>query len=328
MSEKMAIMVATIGQGVMRSDDEGQSWVRVGIDLGMHSDAIVRCLASHPKKPEVVFAGTDLGLYRSDDAGHKWQLQDTPLSSYCVWKLAIDPQNPEIMYAGTGTPTPATMFRSDDKGASWEKLPIPVAETCINTGIPRFTGLEVDPADPRSIWAGIEVDGVRHSKDGGHTWETINGAIPNPDTHAVAVVAGPPRTVVVVVVNGIHTSTDAGASWKGARAQDVLPMAQPRAIAVQPGNPDVLFLGIGDSTPGRTGTVLRSRDLGQTWEDLPLPGQPNSAIWGIGVHPADPDIMFAVTRFGYLYRSNDAGNSWAKEWREFGHAATVMWVPM
>ena len=41
----MTILVGTVGQGVMRSADGGESWQRAGINQGMHSDAIVRCLS-------------------------------------------------------------------------------------------------------------------------------------------------------------------------------------------------------------------------------------------------------------------------------------------
>ena len=74
------------------------------------------------------------------------------------------------MFVGTGTPTPAMMFRSKDGGRSWEKRPVEVATECEAVGTPRFTGIAVDPLEPNHIWAGLEVDGARHSSDGGETW--------------------------------------------------------------------------------------------------------------------------------------------------------------
>ena len=69
MPDNMTILVGTVGQGVMRSADSGETWRRVGIDHGLHSDALVRCLVNHARHPSVVFAGTDKGTYRSDDSG-------------------------------------------------------------------------------------------------------------------------------------------------------------------------------------------------------------------------------------------------------------------
>ena len=49
--DKMVMLAGTIGQGVMRSADNGESWQRIGIYQGMHSDAMVRTLAHHPQRP-------------------------------------------------------------------------------------------------------------------------------------------------------------------------------------------------------------------------------------------------------------------------------------
>ncbi len=327
MNTNITVLVATAGQGVMRSSNGGQSWSRAGIDQGMHSDAIVRCLSNDPDTPQTLLAGTDKGLYRTPDAGRSWQLIDTPLSDYSVWNLTRNPRNPNVIYAGTGTPTPAALFKSIDRGESWEKLPVQVAETCPNVGIPRFTGLAVDPHDQDRIWAGIEVDGVRSSEDGGQTWRDVNGAISNKDVHSLAITAGPPKSVIVIVNNGSFTSQDDGHSWNRALAKDVFPLNYPRCITVKPGNPNTVFLGLGDFTPGRTGAILRSRDGGETWDNLPLPVEPNSAIWAFGTNPSNPQLIFAGSRYGYLYSSEDGGDSWSKEWREFSEIAAIAWLP-
>src|SRR2546422_6782919 len=80
MATKGTILVGTIGQGVMMSGDDGASWTRASVRLGMHSDAIVKCLLADPERPETVYAGTDLGLYRTDDAGAKWERLDTSMN--------------------------------------------------------------------------------------------------------------------------------------------------------------------------------------------------------------------------------------------------------
>ena len=221
--DKMVMLIGTIGQGVMRSSDNGESWQRIGIYQGMHSDAMVRTLAHHPQRPEVVYAGTDKGLYSSDNAGESWTHVESPLNPYAVWALTIDQQNPEIMFAGTGTPCPATVFQSADGGNTWEERQAAIADECPNVGIPRITGIAIDPVNRDNVWMGIEVDGVRCSGDGGKTWKTMNGAIPNPDVHSVAVAAGPPKTTFVVVNNEVYTSTDDGDTWKALHIRETFP---------------------------------------------------------------------------------------------------------
>lgn len=326
MAKKGTILVGTIGQGVMSSADEGESWTRASVRQGMHSDCIVRALGHDARRPLTVYAGTDVGLYRSDDGGARWDRMETPMTGSMVWSMAIDPTDPDVMFAGTGTPSTPGIYRSSDAGKSWDRLAVDIAADCPNVGIPRPTGIAVDPTNPRSVWVGLEVDGVRHSADGGQTWTKVNGQIPNPDVHNVLVVAGPPKTVLTVVNDDVWRSTDDGATWQPARAREVFPWHYPRGITVKPDDPRTVFLTLGDSTPGRVGTVMRSRDAGATWESLGLPGQPNSAIWTVSIPAAAPDTVFAASRYGYLYRSDDGGDTWRKLWREFGEVSSILWV--
>ncbi|MBI3919654.1 MAG: hypothetical protein HY322_21915, partial [Betaproteobacteria bacterium] len=64
MAKKGTILVGTIGQGIMMSHDDGESWTRASVRQGMHSDCIVKSLSSGARRPEVVYAGTNMGLYR------------------------------------------------------------------------------------------------------------------------------------------------------------------------------------------------------------------------------------------------------------------------
>jgi len=107
----------------------------------------------------------------------------------------------------------------------------------------------------------------------------------------------------------------------------VFPWHYPRSIAVKPDDPKTVFVTLGDSTPGRVGTLMRSRDAGATWQNLGLPAQPNSAMWTVSMPASAPHMVFAASRYGYLYRSDDGGDSWRKLWREFGEVSSIVWVP-
>jgi photosystem II stability/assembly factor-like uncharacterized protein len=311
----------------MRSDDGGGNWRRAGPGQGMHSDAIVRCLVADPRQPEVLFAGTDLGLYRTDDAGARWQRLDTPMNGQHVWAVAIDPAAPSRLLAGTGTPTPPAVYQSADGGATWQPRAAAFAASCEAVGIPRPTAIAIDPTDPRTVWMGVEVDGVRRSQDGGATWQPAAADIRNPDVHNVVVAGGPQKKVFILVNNDVWTSGDDGASWSAVGIRDVFPLHYPRGIAVRPDDPRVVFVTVGDTTPGRTGAIMRTTDAGATWQSLPLPGQPNSAMWTLAISREDPDQMFAASRYGYLYHSEDGGDSWARYWRELSEVSAIAWVP-
>jgi photosystem II stability/assembly factor-like uncharacterized protein len=328
MAQNGTMLVGTTGQGVFRSADGGESWVRGSIGQGLHSDAVVRALTIDPSRPETVFAGTDLGLYRSDDAGESWRLLDTPMNRQAVWSVVFDPSHPQTMLAGTGTPSTPALFRSTDAGATWKQETVEIARECPAVGIPRPTGIAFDPTDSNTVWMGLEVDGVRRTRDGGHTWTRVADEIHNLDVHNVAVSAGPPKTVFVLVNNDVWTSTDDGESWRPLGVQQQFaPYRYPRGICVKPDDPRVIYITLGDATPGRMGAVLRSSDAGRTWETLPLPSQPNSAMWVVYAPKSQPKTVFAGSRYGQLYRSDDGGEHFEKLWREFSEISSIAFVP-
>ena len=61
------IMVATAGQGILRSNDAGSTWHRLGLGEAIEFDGVVRALAVDPMRPARVYAGADAGLCISDD---------------------------------------------------------------------------------------------------------------------------------------------------------------------------------------------------------------------------------------------------------------------
>lgn len=76
----LTVLVGTVGQSIMRSEDDGATWVRVGPRRGFPYEASVRCLAMNPHNSTTVFAGTEKGLYRSDDGGAGWNRVDSVLN--------------------------------------------------------------------------------------------------------------------------------------------------------------------------------------------------------------------------------------------------------
>src|SRR5712692_6956680 len=211
----MRIMVGTIGQSILATDDDGEHWQRLAPRNGVHSDGIVRTLVSHPADPRVLLAGTDKGILRSEDGGRCWEGLGGPLSDQTVWRIAFHPKDNEVLFAGTGTPSRPAIYRSGDRGQTWAELDCDIAPDCDNVGVPRVTDIAIDPLAPDNMWASIEVDGARHSTDGGRTWSAVDPkVITNPDHHAVVVSPGPPKSVFIVVNNEIWVSRDEGASWQ------------------------------------------------------------------------------------------------------------------
>ena len=328
----VTIVVGTIGQSIMRSEDNGKTWARIGPRRGFAYEASVRCIAMNPKNSKILFAGSERGLYRSEDGGANWKYVDSEMNAYYIWAIAIDPKNPDNVFVGTGTPSPVTIFRSRDGGLTWQNRPVEVARECENVGTPRVTGLAVDPIDNNHVWFSVEVDGARHSRDGGDTWELVEVTGHN-DVHNVAVTAGPPKTVYVMANREIYASTDDGKTWEPRNMQKCLPWDYPRkenylrGIAVHPADSTKTLLSFGDFTPGSSGALAQSDDFCKTWKLLPLPQEPNSTMWTFATNSDDPKVIFAASRYGYLYRSDDGAKSWTKLRRELSEIAAVCWLP-
>jgi photosystem II stability/assembly factor-like uncharacterized protein len=277
----------------------------------------------HPTAPHTIFAGGDTGLFVSHNAGEKWERIGSQGEVPTIWSLAVDPIDPQRLFAGT---RPAGVYRSRDGGQRWEKLALDIAKEC-SIGTPFVTGIVVDPDDHHAVWAGVEIDGVFRSMDGGDSWSHVETGLYDPDIHAMAVTAGQPKRVFASTAREMFASVDRGETWQplGVKAKWPLPYA--RGLAVKADNPHVLFAGCGETTTGEKGYVLRSTDMGETWETLPLPTQANSTIWGLATHSADANRILAFSLFGEVYVSDDGGDSWRKIAREFGEIRAAAWLP-
>jgi photosystem II stability/assembly factor-like uncharacterized protein len=323
MTGNFTICVGTVGSGAWTSPDGGESWRRVR--SGLWGESRVFGVAVHPREPRTLFAGADDGIYKSRDGGQSFERLDSPMNKMDVWKIAFDPVDPDTIFAGT---RPAALFRSKDGGQNWQQLRVDMVEDCPNVGVPRVTALTVDPSDRNIVWAGVEVDGVRRSLDGGETWTRIAGGLSDPDIHDVAVcAAGNARTVLTSTPREIFASSDRGESWQGLGVGKRFGLPYCRGLALKTDDPNTVFVATGDAAVGSTGAIQRSKDGGHSWQQAELPVEPNSPIWAFATHPADPGRVVACSHYGELFASHDAGDSWAKLRREFTEIRALAWTP-
>ena len=322
MGKDYSICVGAVGfgGGVWHSPDAGDNWNRIRDPFPLGSQ--VRGMAVYPDNPNRILAGSDYGIYRSEDCGATWGKLWSPMDGMPIWSIAIDPVDTDTIFVGI---KPAALFRSRDDGESWARLSVQMAQEC-HIGPPMVTMLMVDPQDHRTVWAGVEVDGVYRSLDGGDSWTHVQGGV-HPDIHGMAISPGEPRTVLASTPREIYATTDMGESWQSVVTTDKFVLPYSRGIAFRPGDPSVLFAAVGDTAIGSTGAIHRSQDGGETWEQRPLPVEPNSNIWNIVTHPADPDFILASSLLGEVYTSADTGDSWQKLKREFSEIGAMVWVP-
>jgi len=177
------------GDGIYRSEDGGKSWQNLGLKKSEHIGRVV----VDPRDSKVVYVaaegplwgpGGDRGLYKSVDGGKNWKAVLTISENTGAVDVALDPANPDIVYAAAyqrrrhvytlidGGPESA-IYKSTDAGATWKKL---------NAELPTVDmgriGLAVSAADPNVVYATIEAGdgkgGIFRSSDKGATWERRN----------------------------------------------------------------------------------------------------------------------------------------------------------
>ncbi len=322
----VTIHIGTIGQGVWRSPDGGTVWQK-GRGVGEQS---VRSLTSFPDDPQRLLAGADDALLESTNNGSSWQVVDSYMADRQTWSLAVDPTDTSTIFAG-GRPG---VRRSRDGGQSWDDLETQISEEC-PIGIPRTTVVVIDPLNSQRVYAGVEVDGVHKSLDGGDTWVRGNPLGPETfqgDIHCMARAIRPEgATTYATSPFGVAHSQDEGESWiqhEFAPLTERTQRSYCRAMVVSPDDPQTMLVASGDGIPGSRGAIQRTTDGGQTWQAVDLPTPPNSVIYWLATHPQAPGVVAAVSLYGYVYLSEDSGESWRKLDREFGEIRAVAVTPV
>jgi photosystem II stability/assembly factor-like uncharacterized protein len=320
-AKSVRLYVGTIGQGLWRSLDAGETFTRTA--SGMFVECHVRALAVDPRDPRVLYLGSEQGLFRSVDGADHWNRVESPLDGLQIWSILLLPTAPDTILVGT---CPSQVFRSADGGSTWLEADVSMRPDCAGIVSTRVTVLCAHPADPQTVWAGVEIDGVYRSRDGGQSFRAVGAGLSSPDIHCMAYVPDGGR-LLASTNNDVNVSLDEGETWQPLQLREKLPLPYFRNMIQQCGHPNELVLGNGDSPPGATGLVVRSQDGGESWQPAQMPGRSNSTMWNFAAHPANPELMFASSVSGQLYRSTDGGASWQKLPREFGEIRALAWTP-
>ena len=223
--------------GVCRSENGGTSWRAVNTGL---TDTNVIALAIDPSNPQTLYAGTTAdGVFKSEDGGASWRAVNTGLTDTVTARtlyrivqiIAIDPVNPQTLYAGTAS----GMFKSEDGGGTWREA---------NTGLTKAFirgAIAIDPVNPQILYAGPSSGGVFKSEDGGASWRAVNTGLTDGRAWALAIDPATPQTLYAGTMGGVFKSEEGGASWKDISAG--LTNTAVYALAIDPANPQTLYAG-------------------------------------------------------------------------------------
>lgn len=301
-----------VSAGLFRSCDGGP-WAR--IDRSFEAAPMVFAILTDTRRPGSVTIGTDTGIFRSDDHGETWHRLAAPLPELAVWSLTRHPADPETILAGY---EPSAVYRSGDDGRNWEELRLSASypDVAVGPEVPkRVTAIAVDRANPREIYASLEVGGLLRSLDGGKHWSAAtNGVYVTVDTvdlHAVVVNPFHAGRVTIAARVGAFRSDDRGDHWRKLPVPALRERGSYcRAIAYAPDEPQTLYLGAGTDFDGGRGALFVSNDDGSSWHAADLPGPLKSTVFGIAVNPRLPDQVHCATKNGGVFSSADRGRSW------------------
>jgi photosystem II stability/assembly factor-like uncharacterized protein len=327
--------VGTSAHGAWFSGDLGDTFERPISKAGLYLETAILSICKHPQRPGIMLAGTDRGIYRWQFSEKHWFHEPSPMDAagYSIWTLMRADSDPKVMLAGT---RPAEFWRSDDEGKTWKMMLAPIEADGDNATrasrgysdgrLMRVTSMMFDPKDRNTIWAGIEIDAIHRSADGGKTWTRLANGLISDDIHDLAIFDHDGKRVLFAPTNkGLHRSDDNGATWRFTELAS--PWQYTRRVTPRADNSGVVFLTNGNGPPGDSGKLWRSRDWGETWEDAGLPGALNSTVWCVATDPSDPMLLFACTNLGQLFRSKDGGESWTRLKRELGDVRSMCWMP-
>ena len=323
MKKDFTIFVGTVGMGgagIWRSPDGGDTW---SVPRGSKDEMNCCALAVDPNDSAVIYAGLRNGIYRSDDRGVHFYRLESPVNAYEVWSVAIHPTDPAIVFAGC---RPGAIFRTRDGGERWEQCAAEFAAEGVFGGPARVLRMIFDPVDHDVVWAGVEADGIRMSRDGGERWRDVSDGLTDRDIHGLAISAGTPHKLFASADLEVFTTVDAGESWQPLGVQERFAPPNCRHIEVKTDDPNTLFLALGGDDNSVAGAALRSTDRGESWHALEFPEPPNTPIWNFAINPADPALVLCSSHYGQVFISENAGDNWRKVAQEFSEIRALAWT--
>ncbi|MGH3135907.1 MAG: WD40/YVTN/BNR-like repeat-containing protein [Gaiellaceae bacterium] len=295
--------------GVLKSTNGGQTWGAANRGLkappaspnwtlpGVPVDSIrVDALALDARSPNVLYAGTGQGVYKTSDGAKTWKLASDGIDlrdgnrhlliEGAIYALGIDPLHTSTVYAaGMGG-----VWKTTTGGATWKRV--------LRY---RVLSVAIDPRRPSTVYgSGMKRwprstprSSIYKTVDGGGTWRASGP----PGNYGDSIVVDRHRagTIYAGGSRGLFASANQGRTWRKLLSGTV------NAIALDPVRANVLYVG------GWASGVVKSDDGGRTWSKL---GLGIGSVSTIAIAPTRPQTIFAGGEG--IWKSTDGGATWRR----------------
>jgi len=258
------------GNGVYKSSDGGQTWTNMGLKDTHHIPRIV----IHPTNANIVYVAAqghlwgpneERGVFKTTDGGKTWQKILYINAETGVNDLAMDPMNPDTIYASAyqrqrtafgfnGGGPGSAIYRTTDGGAHWTKL---------TDGLPKGElgriALDVYRRNPKIVYALVEAQesGIYRSDDQGEHWTRMSNTNPRPMYFSqVRIDPNNDQRIWVAGVN-MEYSEDGGKTFTTSRVTRI--HVDFHAIWIDPSNSNNMLVGC-------DGGIHFSHDAGRSWD--------------------------------------------------------------
>ena len=288
------------GDGIFKSVDGGKTWKYSGLRNTRTTSAIV----VDPHNPDIVYVASmghvfkpdpDRGIFKSVDGGKTWHKVLYVNAKTGAIDLAIDPRNPQVLYAAMwqaqrlpwklidGGPG-SGLYESTDGGAHWRNI-------SRNPGLPRGVlgriGVSVAASDPNIVYAIVQAKhgGLFRSTNGGRTWKRVNAnwSLRQRGFYYMTVYVDPsnPNTLYVPNVDGVWVSHDGGKAFALLHMRH----GDNHIVWINPHHPNILLVG-------NDGGATVSTDGGKTWSTEH--NQPTGQFYHVAIDDAFPFDVFGA----------------------------------
>lgn len=332
--------------------DDPPNWLEAGpTNIGGRVTDIV----GDPTDEQTFYvAAASGGIFKTTNGGTTWIPIFDEQPSLSMGAMAMDPSNPEIIYAATGESNTAGftyfgtgIYKSINAGQSWSHRGLTETKFISRVVVDQVNPQKVVVAAMGDQYAPGQERGIYISTNGGTSWERT--LFVNDSTGASDVLIRPDNSNILFAAtwqrmrsasnravggrgSGIYRSIDGGFHWD--RLTDGLPSIANDVgrigLAISASSPNVMYAIYADD-PGNFAGIYKSIDGGESWgrvNDGNLDGMYSNFGWYFGnirVRPDNPNHVFALGQT--LWRSTDGGQNWNEIAENVHVDFHAMWMP-